>query len=310
MPSDETPHHAQPLPQDLIDALQYAFGDRRTRGLFAKGLLIEGRFQPASKARQLCSARLFAHEEAYVLARFSNFAGIPTMPDRSPLARPHGLAVKLSVPKEPELDIVAHSFDGFPTSTIAEFRDLLLAIGLSPQTAPSPTALDRYLSTHPAARDFFASQGGPPDSYAALRYYGVNAFKMTNADGEPHHVRYRFIPRTAEHTRSANKTARRRANYLNDELARRIRVAPIVFDWFAQIAEAGDPIDDPSRPWPSQRRLELLGSLSLLQLSENQVEADQKTLFLPANLPDGICAADPMLLIRNAVYPLSYRRRQ
>jgi len=310
MTSDDPKRGAQTLPQDLVDALRDSFGDSRVRALFAKGWFLEGRFVPTSSARQLCSAKLFVHDEARVLARFSNFAGTHKVPDGSALARPHGLALKLSVPHEAELDIVAHSFNGFPTRTAAEFRDLLVVMGLSPSRAFSPTALERYLSAHHTAREFFANQSPPPESYATLTYYGVNAFKMVSARGEQHYIRYRFIPRAGERFLRATKSTARRANYLRAELSQRIVRGPIIFDWFVQIADPGDPIDDPSLPWPSERRLASLGTVFLTQIAPNQAELDRKTLFMPANLPDGICVADPMLTIRNAVYPLSYRNRQ
>jgi len=310
MTSDETGRGEWSVPQELLDALQYAFGNIRGRGLFAKGVFLEGRFVPSSTARQLCSAKLFVHEEAHVLARFSNFAGSPRLADTSPLARPHGFALKLTVPHEPELDVVSHSFDGFPSRTAAEFRNLLVAMGLSPQHLPSPTAFERYLHTHPTAQEFFANQRPPPESYATLTYHGVNAFKMTNAGGEQRHVRYRFVPRAGECNLTPEAATAKGRHYLSKELRNRLRASPIEFDWLVQIAESGDPIEDPSIRWPRDRNLELLGTVTLTQISQKQSELDRKTLFMPANLPDGICAADPMLPIRNAAYPLSYRRRQ
>jgi hypothetical protein len=44
--------------------------------------------------------------------------------------------------------------------------------------------------------------------------------------------------------------------------------------------------------------------------SRDQGNVDAKTLFLPGNLPDGMESADPMIGVRNAAYPLSYRHRQ
>src|ERR1700738_1027183 len=65
-----------------------------------------------------------------------------------------------------------------------------------------------------------------------------------------------------------------------------------------------ETIDDPSVSWPAVRRLETPGTISLSRLALEIETADRKPLFLPANLPDGIAAADPMLAVRNAISAL------
>jgi catalase len=54
---------------------------------------------------------------------FSDFAGIPDIPDTEGLARPHGLGLKFHLPDGRDTDIVPHSFNGFPVATTSEFRD-------------------------------------------------------------------------------------------------------------------------------------------------------------------------------------------
>ena len=295
--------------QEMMDALYAAFGDNHSRALYAKGVLLEGRFVPDPGARALSSAMLFAHDDASVLARFSNFTGIPALPDAAVDSNPRGLALKFRTPYAAELDVVAHSVDGFPTRTAAEFRQLLLAIGLSRADADRPTALDRFLAAHPIANQFFAASR-PPLSYATLGYFGVNAFRFTNPRGAPYHVRYRFIPRAAEQFLDATSAGAQDPDYLVEEIRQRCAREPIFFDWTVQIAEPGDTIDDPSVSWPHTRRLQRLGLIALTRLVPDQDEQDRKALFLPGNLPDGIAAADPMVAIRCAAYPLSYRHRQ
>jgi catalase len=88
-----------------------------------------------------------------------------------------------------------------------------------------------------------------------------------------------------------------------------LATGPVSFDWFAQIATKGDAIDDPSVAWPDGRKLVKLGTITLTRVVTDP-GADGKLLFLPANMPDGIEAADPMLKIRNEAYPISFRHRQ
>ena len=94
--------------------------------------------------------------------------------------------------------MVSHSFNGFPTATSGEFRQLLLAIGVSGAGAAKPTALDTFLGAHPIAKAFLTTQKPPPASYATLSYFGVNTFAYTDGRGRKSFVRYRFVPQAGE----------------------------------------------------------------------------------------------------------------
>ena len=82
------------------------------------------------------------------------------------------------------------------------------------------------------------------------------------------------------------------------------------FDWYAQVAESVDNIEDPSVAWPESRRLVKLGTITVAAVIKEASMADQKTLYLPGQPHAGIEAADPMLTLRNRAYPLSFKERQ
>jgi catalase len=69
----------EPKPQQMTNAYYSAFGDNHSRAVHAKGILVEGTFTPDPPARALTKARLFAGEQIRVLARFSDFTGIPAV---------------------------------------------------------------------------------------------------------------------------------------------------------------------------------------------------------------------------------------
>src|SRR6478672_779038 len=108
-----------PTGQQMTNAMYTAFGDNHSRAVHAKGILIQGRFTPDPAARSIIKAKLFTSQEATVLARFSDFTGIPTIPDNIMDANPRGMAVKFNVPDDSEADVGMHSFDGFPTRSSA-----------------------------------------------------------------------------------------------------------------------------------------------------------------------------------------------
>jgi catalase len=298
-----------PTGQQMTDAMYAAFGDHHSRAVHAKGTLVEGTFTPDLAARSLSKAKLFTLPTAKVLARFSDFTGIPTIPDNIEGASPRGMAVKFTVPGESEVDVVMHNANGFPTRTSAEFRELLLAIGASGKGAPKPTRLDTFLASHPIAKTFLTTQKSP-ESFATSAFFGVNSIKFMNTPGQSTFVRYQFIPAAGEHYLDTAGLMAKDVNYLQSEIGRRLAKEPVSFTWYGQIADQGDVIDDPSIAWPPMRKLVKLGVVTITGLVPDQASADKKTLFLPGDLPDGMEAADPMIQVRNESYPISFRHRQ
>jgi catalase len=297
-------------PSSMVGALHTAFGDHHVRAVHAKGTILQGRFTPAPQARELSQAVVFTSGTLPVTVRFSDFTGIPDIPDTVGDANPRGLAVKFHLPAGAELDLVTHSFNGFPTRTSDEFAQLLRAIGHSGPDAPKPNELDRFLAAHPIAKTFLTTQKPPPVSYGTLSYYGVNAFTFVDAKQQRRAVRYRFLPAAGEHVLDAAALKTQGPNYLQEEIAARVAAAPIVFDWYAQIGETGDLTDDPSIAWPESRRLVKLGTVTITTLDPEPAKTDRALLFLPGRLPAGIEIADPMIAMRTAAYPISYGERQ
>nr|WP_306469167.1 catalase [Bradyrhizobium sp. NBAIM08] len=114
-------------PEQLVDALNGVFGKHpRARAVHAKGLVLQGSFMPGKMAQSVSKAPHFEHEAVPITARFSNFAGLPNISDNDGLARLHGFAIKFRLPDGSETDIVAHSFNGFPSPTVDDFRELLI----------------------------------------------------------------------------------------------------------------------------------------------------------------------------------------
>jgi catalase len=309
-PPAPAPAISQPAPQQMVNALYSAFGDNHARAVHAKGVVAVGVFEPSEAAGTLTKASLFAAKSLPVLVRFSDFTGIPNIPDNVGDANPRGFALKFSLSDGSTADVVTHSFNGFPTATTEEFRQLLLAIGVSGAGAAKPTALDAFLGSHPIAKAFLTTQKPLAVSYATLSYFGVNAFEYTAADGRKVFVRYRFVPRGGEVFVAAADLPALGPNYLQDELPLRLTKGPVVFDWYAQVAESGDVIADPSVAWPETRRLVKLGTIRIDRLAPDAAATDKATMFAPLNVPDGIAPADPMLGVRQAAYPLSFQHRQ
>lgn len=296
-------------PSQLVEALHAAFGDHHARAVHAKGIILHGVLQPDAHAAALTKAAHLQNAKSDVIVRFSDFTGIPDIADGNPGASPRGLSVKFRLPNGDTTDIVAHSFNGFPAATSDEFRELLLAIGASGPGVAKPTQLDKFLAAHPVAKTFLTTQRIPA-SFATIAYFGVNSFEFTNASGESRFGRYQFIPDAGEQILSGEEAAAKGANFLLDEIDARVAKGPFSFTMYAQLAEAGDKIEDPSVAWPDDRTRISLGKIVIDALAPNTAEEDKQLVFIPGDVPDGITIADPMLDTRSKAYPISADERQ
>lgn len=296
-------------PAQLVDALHTTFGNHHSRAVHAKGIILEGYFTPDPHAAELTKAFHLQRTKSKVIVRFSDFTGIPDIPDNSGLANPRGFAIKFQAPNGASTDIVGHSFNGFPTATSDEFRELLLAIAASGNDAPKPTALDNFLAAHPIAKTFLTTQKSPV-SFATINYYGVNSFKFTNDKGITHYVRYKFVPENGEQLLTSEQMVASGHEYLMDEIKTRIAKRSITYKMFVEIAERTDKIEDPSVAWPASRKKILLGTIVINKMAPNTAIEDKALFFIPNNTPDGIETADPMLNFRSKAYPISVKERQ
>ena len=300
---------AKSLPEQSVDAFAKVFGVHpQARVNHAKGVIVEGTFTPSAAAASVSKAAHLQKQKKPipVTIRFSDGSGLPTVPDAEHM--PRGMAVKFMLPNGSKTDIVALSYNGFPVATAEEFRDLLLAIAASGPEAPKPTPVETFLGSHPAAKAFVEAPKPPPVSFATLAYFGINAFKFTNAKGAVVHGRYQFQPETGIKSLTPEEAAKAGPDYLVDEINERVAHGPAKFKLFVQIAEPSDKVDDPSIAWPDSRKLVELGTIAITKSTTESHTAD-KQLFLPGAVLPGIEPADPMIGVRSLAYPISFVRR-
>ena len=170
-----------PLPTQIVDLANKVDGVHPGfRAFHAKGVVVEGSFRASPEAARLSRATLFNGSTIRVTARFSDGAGVPTVPDGTP-AMPRGIAIKYHLPDGTDTDMVTNSFKFFPVGTGEDFRDLLRAIVASPATAPHPTQLEQFFGSHPNAPKAIGSLP-IPDSFADEEYHGIDAFIFVNKD--------------------------------------------------------------------------------------------------------------------------------
>jgi catalase len=297
-----------PLPTQIVDLANKVDGVHPGfRAFHAKGVVVEGTFKASPDAARLSSAKLFNGSTIRVTARFSDGAGVPTVPDGTP-AMPRGIAIKYHLPGGADTDMVTNSFKFFPVGTGEDFRDLLTAIVASPPTAPHPNKLEQFFGTHPNAPKAIGSLP-IPDSFADEEYHGINAFIFVSKSGQKQAVRYVIAPEKLVHI-TAEEAAKQTPNYLFDDIAKRIAQKPLIFHLEAVLAAPGDQTKDASQPWPDDRKVVDLGVLTLTKVVPNSQDVEKKLLFLPTNLTPGIeLSDDPLPVVRTAAYSVSFGRR-
>jgi len=297
------------LPLKLVDDFAALNGNApHARVNHAKGVVVEGTFTPSKEAASISKAAHLQKQKdpIPVTIRFSDGSGMPNERDTNTINR--GMAIKFTLPGGAKTDIVSLSYNGFPVATAEEFSQFLEAIAASGPDAPKPTPLDAFLGTHPAAKAFVTAPKPPPVSFGTVDYYGINAFKFTNANGSVVYGRYQIMPVAGTHALTKAQLAKKGPNYLVDELGPQLSKGPVKFTLRLQVAEPGDKIDDPSVAWPAIRKTVTLGTITITTPTTVS-HTEDKLLFLPGAVTDGIEPADPMIAVRSAAYPISFARR-
>lgn len=282
------------------------------RRAHAKGICIAGSFTPTPAAAQLSTARVFAQRSTPVLGRFSNPGNDPHAPDNKAAVR--GMALQLKTDDGQEWRMAMNSFPFFAASTPEGFQAMNAARLPDPATGkPDPEKMQAVLAAHPEVARFMAwSKSAPtPDSLANTRFNGINAFRLTDAQGKERVVRWSMRPHTPFAAADPARLANAERDFLALDLERRLAAGPLRWDMVMQFAAPGDPIEDPSQPWPDNRPETTVGTLTLVRAEPQAAGPCLDLNFDPLILPQGIAGTgDPVLHARSAVYSVSFNRRE
>jgi len=293
----------------IVDALNTRYGVHPGyRSNHAKGIVVEGAFTPTPAAAQLSKSPLFSGATLPATVRFSDAGGSPSLHDASPLANPHGMAIKFHLPDGVDSDIVVNSLKFFTVATPEDFRDLQLANAASPPGAPRSAELEAFLRSHPSVEKANATLGTPA-SFADEQFFGIDAFIFVNKSGQRQPFRYIIAPEQIVHL-SKEEIAKKPPNYLIDDLPQRLAKGAVKFHIKAQLAAPGDQTKDPTQAWPDDRKVVDLGTLTISRTVADSNALQKKLLFTPGRLTDGIEPSDdPLIAARNGSYAESFERR-
>src|SRR5208283_4261482 len=151
----------------------------------------------------------------------------------------------------------------------------LRAVAASGPNGPKPPPIESYLATHPAALEFVQAPKPFPSSFAKESFFGVNAYKFTNATGTVRFGRYRIRPDGGGDYLSSEAAAAKSPNYLIEEITERVAKGPIKLHFFVQLAEPGDIVDDSTKHWPASRSEVEFGTIALTAVMPNNAAAQR-----------------------------------
>jgi catalase len=309
---EQDPAKLDELSRQLIDGFDTLFGlHPGFRPVHAKGVMCAGVFIPSAEATQLTRAPHIQRPSTNVIVRFSNFGGLPHIPDADPNASPRGFAVRFYLGEHVHTDIIGHTHNGFPTRTGEEFLEFLQALNASGKDVPKPTPLDLFMDTHPVAKEFFSAPNPVPSSFARESYYAVSTFKFTNAEGLSCYGRFQIHPEAGNDYLDSTAVSQKAENFLFEEIENRIAYEPVKLKIIVEIAHSNDDINNATLTWPADRLKIEFGTIELTKLvSDEDLEA-RKIIFDPIPRVDGIePSADPLFELRAAIYLMSGRRRR
>ena len=277
-----------------------ALGHRRNH---AKGICFTGIFESNGNGAALSRAAVFASGQYPALGRFNLGTTDPNAADST--ARVRGMGLQIATPDGAIWRSAMINAPVFPVSTPQAFYGLL-------EAGKNPEAMKAFQASHPELAGFGAWAGGKDwtASYAEEPYHGLNAFVFVNGAGKEQPVRWSLIPAAPAVTISPDELAKRGPNYLEQEIAERVRANPQTWTLMVTLAEPGDPTADPTKAWPQGRRTVEVGRLVVQKIEAEPDGPCRDINFDPTILPRGIHVSDdPFPAARSAAYARSYDLR-
>src|SRR5208337_4552670 len=195
----------------------------------------------------------------------------------------------------------------FPGSTPQAFYELLIA-----SASKDPDAMKTFAGAHPeiAACGAWAKSAPWTGSYAEERFNSLNSFVFADSSGAEKTVRWSLLPAAQPVPISQDDLAKRGPDFLEQEIAERVRGGPQHWTMAVTVANPGDPTADPSKAWPEDRRTVEVGTLVVQQIEAERDGPCRDINFDPTVLPPGIRTSDdPFPAARSAAYAKSYDLR-
>jgi catalase len=299
-------------PGEVVNSLEGTFGVHAgQRRNHIKGTCASGEFVGTAAAAALSRSPQFSGVTVPAIVRFSLAGGNPNVADSARSA--HGMAIEFELPGGSKQHMTMLNTPVFGAATPGTFNDMIVAARPDPATGkPDPKKIEAFFASHPdaLAQAAFLKTHAPPESYATSTYYSIHTFCFIDRAGNAHPVKWRFVPREGEKNLTDAELQSAPRDFLEQRLIERLRRGPVKWDMVVYEGLPGDSEDDPTQPWPENRRHFIAGTLTVKMATPQSGAACEKINFDPLVMADGIQPThDPVLLFRSPAYAISYGKR-
>jgi catalase len=286
------------------------------RVVHARGFVCYGEFEATGKigeepASKYTRAKLFQEEgkRTPLAVRFSTVIGGR---DSSEVARdPRGFAVKFYT-EDGNWDLVGNNLAVFFIRDAIKFPDVIHSLKPDPVTfRQEPNRIFDFMSQTPESMHMLThlfSPRGIPASYRHMEGFGVNTYKMVNAEGDTVLVKYHFHPRCGVASLTAEEAARVQGQDLGSaskDLYDAIERGEFPqWDVYVQIMADDDhpeldwdPLDD-TKIWPEKDfPLRKIGVMTLNRNVEDFHNENEQIAMGTGVLVDGLDFSDDKMLV-------------
>jgi catalase len=277
----------------------------------AKGVCVTGWFESSGQAAALSKAAVFKPGRVPVVGRFALAGGMPFQMDEPATVR--SMALRFLPPGGEEWRTGMNNIPVFPVNSARGFYEQLLASSPDPLTGkPDPARMKAFLAAHPETMRALQliKERQVASGFANSTFNSLNAFRFVDESGASVPVRWSAVPVQPVAADSAEPSAAEDENYLFDDLIAQIAQHPQQWRLIVTIAQADDPTNDATLPWPAGRRQIDAGTITIDQASSEDSGRCTAINYDPLVLPSGIEPSDdPLLSARSAAYARSFTLR-
>lgn len=278
------------------------------RRAHAKGICIKGTFESNGSLNRYSIAKVFNEKSTPFLGRFSIGGNNPTAPDlKSPV---RSLSFSLFSENNQEWRVAMNTPPVMAVATPEAFFEQLQSLSPDPITKKqNPEKIKAFFAAHPESQAFndWKESYVPANSFAGERYHSINAFYLIDKTGNKQAVRWTAVPQLDKNMPQLDIAS---PNALQDQLIELLERGPVTFSLIFTLANDSDDENNPTIPWPSERKNINAGTLVITNWEAQKTGQCAQENFDPLVLPYGIEATeDPILRARSSAYAESYRRR-
>lgn len=277
------------------------------RVVHARGTGAHGEFVASEDLSALTSAALFRQGEVTpVFVRFSTVIGGSGSPETS--RDPRGFSTKFYT-RQGNWDLVGNHLPVFFIRDAIKFPDVIHSLKPSPTTnLPDPERTFDFFARVPEATHMLTrlfSDYGTPASYRHMEGSSVHAYKLVNARGEVHYVKFHWKSLQGQKNLDPKQVAEvqgRDYSHMTNDLVSAIRKGDFPkWDLYIQVLKPEDlakfdfdPLDA-TKIWPGipERKI---GQMVLNRNVDNFFQETEQVAMAPSNLVPGIEPSEDRLL--------------